>query len=104
MPKKLSHPEYRDLSRAEPLLNYLSEEGDTSRFPVPKDADPVDILIGPENVAEALKESSVIVASYNIGDGMRGLIGVVGPTRMDYAHLSARLSYFAEGLTKLFGQ
>ena len=31
-------------------------------------------------------------------------IGVVGPTRMDYASVAARLSYFAEGLTKMFGK
>ena len=35
---------------------------------------------------------------------MKGLIGVVGPTRMDYASVAARLSYFAEGLTKMFGK
>ena len=41
---------------------------------------------------------------YDIGDGMRGVIGVVGPTRMDYAKITARLSYLAEGLSRLFGQ
>ena len=44
------------------------------------------------------------MASYDIGEGMRGIIGVVGPTRMDYAKITARLSYFAEGLSRLFGQ
>ena len=62
------------------------------------------ILIGPENVSDALKDTSVVVASYDIGDDMRGLIGVVGPTRMDYATVAARLSGFAEGLTRLFGK
>ena len=64
----------------------------------------MEILIGPENVNEALRDTSVVVASYDIGDNMRGLIGVVGPTRMDYATVAARLSYFAEGLTKMFGK
>ena len=64
----------------------------------------MQILIGPENVSEALKDTSVVVASYDIGDNMRGLIGVVGPTRMDYATVAARLSYFAEGLTRMFGK
>lgn len=45
-----------------------------------------------------------MVASYDIGDGMRGLVGVVGPTRMDYATVAARLSYFAESLTRMFGK
>jgi heat-inducible transcriptional repressor len=35
---------------------------------------------------------------------MRGVVGVVGPTRMDYAKITARLAYFAEGLSRIFGQ
>ena len=53
---------------------------------------------------EKLKDSSVIVASYDLGDGMTGLIGVVGPTRMDYAKISARLSYVAKGLSWIVSQ
>ena len=68
------------------------------------DEGPMKILIGPENVSEALRDTSVVVASYDIGDGMRGLVGVVGPTRMDYAAVAARLSYFAESLTRMFGK
>ena len=99
----LELPEYRSLDRAQPLMSYLSDENDPAHFPIPKD-NPMDILIGPENVADALKDSSVVVASYDIGDGMRGVIGVVGPTRMDYAKITARLSYLAEGLSRLFGR
>lgn len=99
----LELPEYRNLERAQPLMSYLSEDQDAARFPVPENG-PMRILIGPENVADALKDTSVVMASYDIGDGMRGVIGVVGPTRMDYAKITARLSYFAEGLTRLFGQ
>ena len=32
------------------------------------------------------------------------MIGVVGPTRMDYAQVTARLSYFAETLSKAFAK
>ena len=76
----------------------------SAQLPIPAGDASMQILIGPENVSEALKESSVVVASYDIGDGMRGLVGVVGPTRMDYAAVAARLSYFAESLTKMFGK
>ena len=34
----------------------------------------------------------------------QGMIGVVGPTRMDYAKVTARLSYFAESLSKMFAK
>ena len=103
IPPLLAHPEYPSLERAEPLMNYLSELGEGVNLPVVQ-GEHVKILIGPENVADELKDSSVIMASYDIGGGMQGVIGVVGPTRMDYADLAARLSYFAEGLSRMFGK
>ena len=81
-------------------MSFLSDS--TEKLPVPDDGSPMKILIGPENVSDALHDTSVVVASYDIGDNMRGLIGVVGPTRMDYAAVAARLSGFAEGLTRMF--
>ncbi len=99
----LEHPEYRSLDKAQTLMSYLAEDGDAGRFPSPQN-DPMRILIGPENVVDALKDTSVVMASYDIGDGMRGVIGVVGPTRMDYAKITARLSYLADGFSRLFGQ
>ena len=62
------------------------------------------VLVGPENVSQELKDSSVVMTKFDIGDGMQGLIGVVGPTRMDYAKVTARLSYFAESLSKAFAK
>ena len=44
------------------------------------------------------------MTKFDIGDGMQGMIGVVGPTRMDYAKITARLSYFAESLSKMFAK
>lgn len=98
-----SHPEYRDLSRAQPLMTYLSEAENMGAFPVPE-GQTTSILIGPENVQEALKDSSVVLATYDMGDHMKGVIGVVGPTRMDYAAVLARLEYVAQGLSHLFEQ
>lgn len=98
----LKMPEYRDVDKAHELVTFLVDNKE--QLPVPEDGAPLKILIGPENVNEALKETSVVVASYDIGDGMRGLVGVVGPTRMDYATVTARLSYFAESLARMFGK
>ena len=97
----LKLPEFRDADKAHQLMSFLAE--DKEDLPMP-DEGPMKILIGPENVSAALKDTSVVVASYDIGDDMRGLIGVVGPTRMDYAVVAARLTGFAEGLTRLFGK
>lgn len=97
----LKLPEFRDADKAHQLMSFLTDSKES--LPVP-DEGPMKILIGPENVSDALKNTSVVVASYDIGDDMRGLIGVVGPTRMDYATVAARLSGFADGLTRLFGK
>ncbi|MBR4098955.1 MAG: heat-inducible transcription repressor HrcA [Clostridium sp.] len=101
----LEHPEYHSLDKAKPLMRCLTDETDMSRLPIPMDGSQnMNILIGPENVNEAFKDTSVVMASYDIGDNMRGVIGVVGPTRMDYAKVTARLSYFADSLTRMFGK
>jgi heat-inducible transcriptional repressor len=62
------------------------------------------VLVGPENVSKELKDTSVVMTKFDIGDGLQGMIGVVGPTRMDYAKVTARLSYFAESLSKMFAK
>ena len=102
----LAHPEYQDVGKAHKLMNYLNNEQSLVQSLALPDlgGDNTKILIGPENVADELKDTSVVLASYDIGDGLKGVIGVVGPTRMDYAKVAAKLSYVADGLSKLFGQ
>jgi heat-inducible transcriptional repressor len=95
------YPEYRDIDKAQRLLRYLSDESELVRLPVPEGSGGMKITIGPENLADELRDSSVIVARYDAGDDMQGLIGVVGPTRMDYSKVAARLSYIARGLSWL---
>lgn len=100
----LGQPEYQDLTKAQEALGALDEDT-LSNLPARLDPDsPVQILVGPENVAQELKDTSVVVTRFDIGDGMQGMIGVVGPQRMDYAQITARLSYFAEGLGRMFGK
>lgn len=100
----LEHTEYQDVGKAHELLSYLDAGSDLGQLTgIMGDGD-TKILIGPENVSSALKDTSVVMASYDIGEGMRGIIGVVGPTRMDYAKVTARLSYFAESLSRMFGK
>lgn len=99
----LSQPEFKDPAKAHKLMSYL--QGGGSILPNNELGSPneVKVLIGPENVAEELKDSSVIVASYDAGDGTRGLIGVVGPTRMDYSLIAEKLSFLADGLSRKLG-
>lgn len=100
----LGQPEYRDVDKAQKLLSTLDEEALSNLPAVMQDAQGTRVIVGPENVAEELKDTSVVVTKFDIGEGMQGMIGVVGPTRMDYAKVTARLSYFAESLSKMFAK
>ena len=90
----LAQPEFQDPAKAHALMSYISDadmgEG-------------IKVLIGPENVAEELKDSSVVLASYDMGDNTKGLIGVVGPTRMDYSTVAAKLGLIAKALSERLG-
>ena len=99
----LNQPEFRDPDKAHALMSYLSGGGHILPQTDTLAPNDVKVLIGPENVAEELKNSSVIVASYDAGDGTKGLIGVVGPTRMDYSAVAAKLSALAAGLSRRLG-
>ncbi len=101
----LNQPEFRDPDKAHRLMTYLSgggyilppAEGEFS------DDSEIRVLIGPENVAEELKDSSVVIATYDAGDNTKGLIGIVGPTRMDYSTVAAKLRFLAAGLSRRLG-
>ena len=100
----LGHPEYRDVDKAQRLMTSLDEDALSNLPAVIQNANGTQVLVGAENVAQELKDTSVVVTKFDIGDGMQGMIGVVGPTRMDYAKVTARLSYFAESLSKMFAK
>jgi len=99
----LNHPEYRDVDKAQKVIRYLSDVNELARLPSPDSTGEIKITIGPENLAEELRDSSVMAIKYDAGSDIQGLIGVVGPTRMDYSKVAAHLSYMAQGLSLLLG-
>ena len=100
----LGLPEYRDVDKAQKVLTSFDEDALSNLPAVMQNENGTKVLVGPENVAQELKDTSVVMTKFDIGDGMQGVIGVVGPTRMDYAKVTARLSYFAESLSKMFAK
>ena len=100
----LGLPEYQDVNKAQRVMSSIDEDTLSNLPAVMQGSNGTKVLVGPENVAQELKDTSVVMTKFDIGDGMQGMIGVVGPTRMDYAKVTARLSYFAESLSKMFGK
>ncbi len=100
----LGQPEYRDVDKAQRVLTSLDEESLAGLPAVMQGENGTKVLVGPEQISQELRDTSVVMTKFDIGDGMQGVIGVVGPTRMDYAKVTARLSYFAESLSKMFAK
>ena len=99
----LRFPEYKDLHKAQALLDYM-EDDSRHLLPTTRKIDGIQFFIGPENGENPLSDTSAIYAKYDIGKIGQGAIGIVGPTRMDYAKLSAQLSRFAKGLNQLIAE
>ena len=100
----LGLPEYQDVNKAQRVMASIDEDALSNLPAVMRGSNGTKVLVGPENVADELKDTSVVMTKFDIGDGLQGMIGVVGPTRMDYAQVTARLSYFAESLSKMFAK
>ncbi|MDR1691783.1 MAG: heat-inducible transcriptional repressor HrcA [Oscillospiraceae bacterium] len=98
----LDYPEFHDLMRARRTLEYITEQRAALIRSAPVwEREGVRVVIGPENAASELSDASVLMATYPVGGGARGMIGIVGPTRMDYSRMVSRLRYFAEKLSEI---
>lgn len=83
----LAQPEFRDPDKAHALMSYISDAEHIKDLPSVYSGEAgggIKVLIGPENVAEELRDSSVVLAEYDMAGTPRASSGVVGPTRMDY--------------------
>lgn len=61
--------------------------------------DSVSIRIGKENLESKIKECSIVTAQYSVGDSI-GTVGVIGPTRMNYAKVVRVIDYIAKCLSQ----
>lgn len=89
----LNHPEFCDIDRARKFLNFIdNRENATKVLSLSNDSDSdVRIIIGDEAGLEEMKDTSIILTNYNAGGILSGKIGVIGPTRMDYARIVSSL-------------
>jgi heat-inducible transcriptional repressor len=90
----LNQPEFKDVERVRHLLT-LFEEGARLSFVLETSLDGVSIRIGTENLMTEMSDCSLITASYELHDRPVGAIGVLGPTRMEYAKVVAVIENIA---------
>jgi heat-inducible transcriptional repressor len=94
-----------DLARVRSLLADLDEKSEMLRvLDLARTAGAMKIFIGSENKLFSLSGSSVIAAPYGGGDGrIVGVVGVIGPTRLNYARIVPMVDYAARTLSRLIG-
>lgn len=63
--------------------------------------DDVQVFIGEENPAQALRNFGIVIATYGIDGEVTGLLGVLGPTRMRYWHSIPSVRYMARLMSDL---
>ena len=92
-----------DLERVRMLLGELEEAQEIARLlEGARDAPGCRIFIGSENRMFALSGSSVIAAPYRGSQGeVVGVVGVIGPTRLNYARVVPMVDFTAKALTRL---
>ena len=89
----LNHPEFCDIDRARDFLRFIdNRENATKVLSLTNGGDSdVKIIIGDEAGLEEMRDTSIVLANYHAGGILSGKIGVIGPTRMDYARIVSSL-------------
>lgn len=97
----LRQPEFVEVSRLEELLELIEQGAQLAGIlqQVAFDKD-VEIIIGRENTSSGLRECSLVLTTYKMADRIRGTIGVVGPTRMHYGQVVARLRLVSQSMSE----
>lgn len=96
----LYYPEYADVSRARAFMDALENRDALLSLLRPQD-ESITVHIGAESGMAELSDCSVITAPYRVGRSHLGAIGIIGPTRMNYARSIETLSLLAQELTDM---
>lgn len=100
------YPELADQQKASELINTFEEKQllgellqETSEG---EENTGIQVYIGAETPVQSMRDCSVVTATYELGDGMKGTIGIVGPKRMDYDKVVGTLRTIQTQLDELY--
>ena len=62
----------------------------------------IQIYIGQEAPVQTMKDCSVVTATYELGEGLQGTIGIIGPKRMDYEKVVGTLKTLTDQLDEIY--
>ena len=101
------YPELSDSERASELISAFEEKQQLAALVTKSMANggedrDIQVYIGDESNVENMKDCSVVTATYELGEGMQGTIGIIGPKRMDYEHVMKTLKTLMAELDDIF--
>jgi len=97
----LSQPEFSRVEKLRDVLEALQNRALASVFPKIISGGGIHVIIGNENEYPALQDCSIIIARYGRDGEPRGVVGLLGPTRMEYGRSVSSVRYVTEVMTSL---
>lgn len=100
------YPELSDHARASELIRAFEEKHQLlslTQRPAEDNNTGIQVYIGSETPVQYMKDCSVVTATYDLGGGMQGTVGIIGPKRMDYENVVDTLKTLMQQLDKLLG-
>ena len=89
------YPELSDKQSAQEIISAFEEKQQLAELVTEtlasEDNHGLQVYIGDETPVKTMKDCSVVTATYELGNGMKGTIGIIGPKRMDYEHVMKTL-------------
>ena len=99
------YPELSDNEKASQLITTFEEKEIISKLVsenLQEEKNGIQVYIGEESKLSAMKDCSVVTTTYELGDGMKGSIAIIGPKRMDYEKVVASLKTMMNELDKVY--
>lgn len=100
------YPELSDNQSAQKIINALEEKQQLAEIVTQTLAQDekkgIQVYIGNEAPVQTMKDCSVVTATYELGEGMQGTIGIIGPKRMDYENVMKTLKTLMVELDEIF--
>lgn len=102
------YPELSDSQRASDLISAFEEKQDLKDLFINSETgEPgtgIQVYIGDESPIRQMRDCSVVTATYELGDGIHGTVGIVGPKRMDYKMVMDNLKTLKVQLDEIFNK
>ena len=101
------YPELADSTKASALISAFEDKQQlASLMEDMKDGEDtgIQVYIGNETPGQTMKDCSVVTTTYELGEGMKGTIGIIGPKRMDYEKVVDNLKTLTNQLDLIFNK